>query len=280
MKTDTLFYKLLEAQPALLLHMAHLDSLVDVPYHFQSVELKEKAQRADGILLPDTEAGAGAIPDAPVIVCEVQFWADKLIYTRLVSETSLLLLQMPELTRFQMVLLLRSRSIDTGAGQWKSLCDDGVIHVVYLDEATEKEELFTTPEEQAAMLLMRMTVTPEHRPSDDEIISKLSARISQTKSLVLQKMFKDLFVSLYVSKYKTLTIQEVRAMIDTREIFDDIHESLAVQEYGQEQREEGKLEGKLEGVPKLLRLGLSVAQVADALDLPLDVVEGIHRHIA
>ncbi len=43
MKTDTLFYKLLEAQPALLLHMAHLDSLVDVPYHFQSVELKEKA---------------------------------------------------------------------------------------------------------------------------------------------------------------------------------------------------------------------------------------------
>jgi predicted transposase/invertase (TIGR01784 family) len=299
MKTDTLFYKLLEAQPSLLLRLARLDALANanVPYRFQSVELKEKAQRADGILLPD----AGAPADAPVIVCEVQFWADKLIYTRLVSETALLHLQMPEFTRFQMVLLLRSRSIDTDAGLWSPLRDAGAIHLVYLDEVTEHEELFSAPEEQAAILLMHLTVTPEDRTADDERIQKLSSTIAQTKSVALQAMFRDLFVSLYASKYKSLSLEEIRAMINTTEIFDDIHESLAVQQYGQELaikarsegrlegrlegklegkiegKLEGKIEGKLEGVPKLLALGLSVRQIADALELSITTIEDIQR---
>jgi predicted transposase YdaD len=92
MKTNTLFYKLLEPQPALLLHLANLREFADVPYRFQSVELKEKAQRTDCVLFPSD----GAPYDASVIVAEFQFWADKLIYTRLVSETALLHLQMPE----------------------------------------------------------------------------------------------------------------------------------------------------------------------------------------
>ena len=35
---------------------------------------------------------------------------------------------------------------------------------------------------------------------------------------------------------------------------------------------EGKLEGKLESIPRLLALGLSVAQIAHALDLDLEQV--------
>ncbi|MCU0424213.1 MAG: Rpn family recombination-promoting nuclease/putative transposase [Candidatus Kapabacteria bacterium] len=56
MKTDILFYKLLESQPALLLRLADLKELTAIPYRFHSVELKEKAQRTDGILLPDESA--------------------------------------------------------------------------------------------------------------------------------------------------------------------------------------------------------------------------------
>ncbi len=178
-----------------------------------------------------------------------------------------------------MVLVLRSRAIDCDAGVWTRLRDGGEIHVVYLDEVSVPESLATTPEEQAAMLLMHLTVTPQNRIHDDALLPKLTSTIAATKSIALQKMFKDLFVSLYISKYKTLTIQEVRAMIDTTDIFDDIHESLAVQEYGQEQREEGKLEGrlegKLEGVPRLFRLGLSAEQIADALEIPLDTVRAL-----
>jgi predicted transposase/invertase (TIGR01784 family) len=40
----------------------------------------------------------------------------------------------------------------------------------------------------------------------------------------------------------------------------------------QEGRQEGKLEGKLESIPRLLALGLSVEQIAQALDLDLEQV--------
>ncbi|MDB9545043.1 Rpn family recombination-promoting nuclease/putative transposase [Microcystis aeruginosa CS-1036] len=39
-----------------------------------------------------------------------------------------------------------------------------------------------------------------------------------------------------------------------------------------EGRQEGKLEGKLESIPRLLALGLSVEQIAQALDLDLEQV--------
>jgi predicted transposase/invertase (TIGR01784 family) len=287
MRTDTLFYKLFESQPSLLLRLAHLDELADIPYHFQSVELKEKAQRTDGVLLPDRERE----PSAPLIVCEVQFWEDSLIYTRLVSETSLLLLQMPEYRRFTMILLFRSRSLDTGASSWQALCDSGVLKVVYLDEATTAEisQIVHSPEEESALLLMRFTVSPENRTADDALIPHLVSKITATKSIALQKMFRDLFVSLYVSKYKTLTIQEVRAMIDTREIFDDIHESLAVQQYGEEVAAkvtakvtaevtakvtaEVAAKVRLENGIAMLRVGIPLEQVASILNLPLETLQ-------
>ncbi|WP_225893984.1 hypothetical protein [Atlanticothrix silvestris] len=40
----------------------------------------------------------------------------------------------------------------------------------------------------------------------------------------------------------------------------------------QEAKEEGKLEGKIEAVPRLLKLGLSLEQIAEALELEIDVV--------
>jgi predicted transposase/invertase (TIGR01784 family) len=278
-KTDILFYKLLESQPALLLRLADLNELTAIPYRFHSVELKEKAQRTDGILLPDE----GAPSDEPVIVSEFQFWADPLIFTRLVSETALLHLQMPQYSRFQMVLVLRSRAIDCDAGVWTRLREGGEIHVVYLDEVTAPETLASTPEEQAAMLLMQLTVTPHNRAQDDALLAALSTTIAATKSVALQKMFKDLFVSLYLSKYKTLTIDEIRAMIDTREIFDDIHESLAVRQYGEElvskatvkAKLEGKLEGKLESGIAMLRAGIPLEQVASILNLSPEMLQEV-----
>jgi DNA-directed RNA polymerase specialized sigma24 family protein len=78
---------------------------------------------------------------------------------------------------------------------------------------------------------------------------------------------------LYVSKYKNLSIDEVRAMIDTREIFDDIGESLAVQQYGQEVAEKVQREN----ATRLFRLGLSAEQIAEALDLPLETVTALQQ---
>jgi predicted transposase/invertase (TIGR01784 family) len=282
MKTDILFYKLLEAQPSLLLTLAHLEHLRSVSYRFQSLELKEKAHRTDGVLFPETTASE----DVPVIVCEVQFWADELIYSRLVNETAMLHLQMPEYKAFQMVLVLRSRSLDTDAGVWLPLRQSGAIQVIYLDELHTSLQPFSqqTPEEQAALLLINLTVTPENRTVDDALVPQLGSLIRAMESEPLRVLFRNLFVNLYASKYNHLTLDEVRAMIQMSEIFDDLHESLAVQqyakeyaqqyaqEYGQQQHLQGKLEGKLESAIALLNTGMSVEQVAAILDLSIEAI--------
>ncbi|MBE9075287.1 hypothetical protein IQ242_23125, partial [Microcystis sp. LEGE 08355] len=45
----------------------------------------------------------------------------------------------------------------------------------------------------------------------------------------------------------------------------------------QEGRQEGRQEGKLESIPRLLALGLSVEQIAQALDLDLEQVRQAAR---
>ncbi len=273
MRTDNLFYKLLEKQPHLALRLANLDVPPKAEYHFTAIELKQKAQRPDAVLLPNDAA-------LPVIVLEVQYWLDALIYTRLVSETALLHLQHPEYTHFQMLLFLRSRQIDVESGVWSSLLASDAIRVVYLDEITDNltQEPFRdsfAPDEQSALLLMHLTVTPENRSADDALVEQLATSIANSQSQAYQRLFKDLFVSLYVSKYKNLTIQEVRAMIDTREIFDDIGESLAVQQYGQEVAEKVVAQKQAEIVSRMLEANYSIEQIASIVDLPLQAIREI-----
>lgn len=68
--------------------------------------------------------------------------------------------------------------------------------------------------------------------------------------------------------YKLFEMQPF-AMIDATEIFDDIHESVAVQQYAQE--------NKLKSVPSLLQFGLSIQQIAEALKLPVETIEAARQ---
>lgn len=51
-----------------------------------------------------------------------------------------------------------------------------------------------------------------------------------------------------------------------------LKDTKAYQEAFEEGRRRGKLKGKLETVPKFLALGLTVEQIAQALDLPVEEV--------
>ncbi|MFB2919159.1 MULTISPECIES: hypothetical protein [Aerosakkonema] len=61
---------------------------------------------------------------------------------------------------------------------------------------------------------------------------------------------------------------EVEAMFG----LSDLKKTRYFQEVVEEAKLEGKLEGKLETVPRLLQLGLSVQQIAIALELDMEVV--------
>jgi predicted transposase YdaD len=169
-----------------------------------------------------------------------------------------------------MVIFFKNRSVDTGARVWQPIVESGTLHVVYLDEATEQiaEDLSTTSlEEHITSLLARLTVTPENRQTDSAVVQALRGAVVSLASPERRRFFTELFVNLFFSKYRTLNTEEIRAMIDTREIFDDIGESRAVQEYAQEYAQEQSAKTTIANAVALVRAGINLEQVASILHL-------------
>jgi predicted transposase YdaD len=271
MKTDILFYKLIEVEPALLLHLANIIPPPNVRYQFQAIELKDVAKRTDAVLVPDST-------EAPLIIAEVQYWRDETIFHRTVNEAARLLLKMPDYTRLQMVVIFPYEATHPGSSVWQGLEASGVLRVVIVERALEQMSdnpsatAFATPEEQSALQLIRWTITPQNEADDRAMLQTFSANVAATKNQALQRMFRDLFVSLYTSKYKHLSLDEVRAMINTAEIFDDIRESLAVQQYGEEVAAQVASQVRMENGLAMLNAGISLAQTASILNLSEDAL--------
>lgn len=53
----------------------------------------------------------------------------------------------------------------------------------------------------------------------------------------------------------------------------DLKQTRVYQEGVEEGKEEGRQEGRIESIPRLLKLGLSIEQIAQGLDLDLKVVK-------
>ena len=77
MKTDTLFYEIFQMQPRLLLELAGQEGNDIGAYDFRSVEIKQTAQRIDGLLIPKVDR-----LNSPVYFNEIQFQKDVEIYHR------------------------------------------------------------------------------------------------------------------------------------------------------------------------------------------------------
>ena len=90
MKTDSLFYRLFQAMPALALELAGLTGSERAAYQFRSEEIKQTAFRLDGVLIPATE-----VREAPVVFVEVQYQPDEGFYGRFFAEILLYLYRCP-----------------------------------------------------------------------------------------------------------------------------------------------------------------------------------------
>jgi predicted transposase/invertase (TIGR01784 family) len=80
-----------------------------------------------------------------------------------------------------------------------------------------------------------------------------------------QKQLLELIETILVYKLPNISREEIEAMFGLNE--------LKQTRVYQEAKQEGRFEAKLEAVPKLLTLGLSVEQIAQALDLDIAQVQ-------
>jgi predicted transposase YdaD len=262
MRTDIIYYALFEYNPAIAIALAGLPLETAKEYQFASVELKQYAHRADGILLPK-------FPDLPALIVEVQFQRDEQIYDRLVSESAVFRLQKPEYPFLRMVLLLAHRSLDVDPYPWNALVESGAIQVVYLDEITLDEI------DEAASLLMRLTVSPHRIHEDTPIVERFRGVIKSITDVRMQDFFSDLFVILYSTKYTFLSKEEVMNMIDMRKMSEGIENTSIIQAIIElKSRDQRRVD-----IERMLRLGMTQELIISALDVAPELVEEIRQTI-
>jgi len=80
MHTDPLFYRLFQERPETAFELSGEPLPPGCAYTMHAEELKQTAQRLDGILLPDCDD-----PQAPLVFIEAQFYADAAFYRRWLS---------------------------------------------------------------------------------------------------------------------------------------------------------------------------------------------------
>jgi predicted transposase/invertase (TIGR01784 family) len=138
------------------------------------------------------------------------------------------------------------------------------VRRIYLDELEEAAEhslgvgvvkLVIEPEETAGQLARHLIEQAQQQLSDE----------------AAQRDLINLIETIIVYKLPQKSREEIAAMLGLSE--------LKKTRFYQEVLEEGKQEGKLETVPELLRLGLTSEQIAEALKLPLELVQKTAQQI-
>ena len=275
MKTDALYLNLFETTPSLALRLAGYDSERGNEYTCTSGELK-RSFRVDVVLTPPPDS------NLPLVLAEVQFHRKTDIYHRIVASYAIARIQQEEEGReVRMAIFFKDRSVDTGADVWRSLVNDGILQVVYLDEITRGAlPPALSVEEQASLLLIRLTVSPEEQAADEALAAEFGRTLRPLQGEILYEQFRDFFVNLFVSKYENLSLTEILAMIDSTEIFDDIGKSRAVREYAETQVQKAQAATRMESALAMLAAGIPLEQVANILHLPQAAIESARQAAA
>ncbi|MFN3562398.1 MAG: DUF2887 domain-containing protein [Chloroherpetonaceae bacterium] len=303
MKTDKLIYSIFQESPETALALLGYDEELARRYAFQSIEVKEKSYRIDGVLLPDS-------PELPVIILEVQFQTDEFIYERILSETLIFRAQNRQFPNTQMVVIFASRSLDKGAGMLVPLVDSNVIRPIYLDEVLNEET------RNLGQMLLQLMVKKSSLAADLEVAKAFKRILDEPEvSYARRRFFLNLLINLFLDKHEPLTYEELAAMIEMEEIFDfsnnrlvhdiarrkiapaiaqemakdiakemakDIAKEMAkdiakdmAKDIAKDMAQEIARAKQLAEIPALRRFGLTNEQIAEALQLPLSEVERI-----
>ncbi|MFB8788254.1 MAG: Rpn family recombination-promoting nuclease/putative transposase [Potamolinea sp.] len=264
MKTDTIFYSLFQAFPSIFFELINRSPEEAVSYEFTSREVKQLAFRLDGLFLPKTNES-----DKPFYLVEVQFQPDASLYYRIFAELFLFLRQYQPSHPWQIVVIYPNRSIEQETSlQFAELLAMNWVRRIYLDELPE------VPETSLGVGVVKLVVESEDRAGELARCLIETAQQQLTDEAVQRDLI-NLIETIIVYKLPQKSREEIAAMLGLSEL----KKTRFYQEVIEEGKQEGKQEGKLETVSELLRLGLTLEQIAGALKLPLELVQQAAQQI-
>jgi predicted transposase/invertase (TIGR01784 family) len=268
-KTDSIFYSLFQAFPSIFFELINHSPEEAASYEFTSREVKQLAFRLDGLFLPKANE-----PDKPFYLVEVQFQPDASLYYRLFAELFLFLRQYQPSHPWQIVVIYPNRSIEREPSlHFGNLLVLNQVTRIYLDELGEAAErslgvgvvkLVIEPEETAGELARHLIEQAQQQLTDEAV----------------QRDLINLIETIIVYKLPHKSREEIAAMLGLSELKKTRFYQEVLEEGKQEGIEEGKQRAKLETISRLLPMGLSLEQIAQALDLPLELVQTTVRKIS
>ncbi|MDM9586209.1 Rpn family recombination-promoting nuclease/putative transposase [Nostoc sp. GT001] len=270
MQTDKIFYSLFQAFPSIFFAIIG-DTTANVnAYQFVSVELKETAFRIDGVFIPTSET-----TNQPLYFVEVQFQLDSNFYRRFFAEIFLYLRQNESVNFWRAVVIYPQRSLDPNDRlPYQLLLDSSQVQRIYLDELDSTEN-------SLQVAIVKLIIEREETALDKgrELILQARQELADEST---SKQIVELIETILLYKFTRLSREELAEMLGIDEEFKKTRMYQSIKEDGLEEgrqegrqkgRQEGRQEAKLEAIPRLLALGLSVEQVAVALDLTVAQVE-------
>jgi predicted transposase/invertase (TIGR01784 family) len=206
MKTDSLFYRIFQTAPGIVLELAGASPSEAIGYEFRSVELKQTAFRIDGVLIPTQDN-----QNQPTYFVEVQFQRDDRLYHRFFAELFLYLAQNPNTADWRGVLIYFDRSIrPEQTPLYQQLIDSDKVQEIYL---TELENLDTL---SLGIRLIKLIVEPE--PTSINQAKALIERSDQGSTFGLsQTEILDLVETILIYKFNS-SREEVANMIKLYEL--------------------------------------------------------------
>jgi predicted transposase/invertase (TIGR01784 family) len=242
MKTDSLFYRLFQAYPAVLFELLGQPSETAQGYRFQSVEVKQLAFRIDGVFISD-------LVNQPIYFLEVQFQKDEQFYERTLSEIFLYLGQSNSEREWQFVILFAKRSIAPPLPvAYRLLLPN--IKIIYLTE------LAKTANQTLGIQAIDLVVCSL---AEAKIKAPMLLAMSQNlRDEGLRRVMIDLIESVLIYKFDRLSREELEAMFGLSELkqtrfYQEARsegEQIGIQKGEQIGRQEGKRE---EAIALILR---------------------------
>ncbi|BAY80943.1 hypothetical protein NIES267_04080 [Calothrix parasitica NIES-267] len=256
MKTDSIFYRLFKEFPSIFFELIGDSPQIADDYEFSSVEIKQTAFRIDGVFLPNQGE------ENPIYFVEVQFQTDEEIYLRLFSEVSLYLRQNKPKNPWRAIVIYPSRSIDTAnINHYSEFFASGRVNRIYLDELGETTSL------PVGIATIKLIIEDENTAivAAKDLIARTQQQINIEQQ---QRQLLELIETILVYKFPRMNRKEIEAMFG----LSDLKQTRVYQEGVEEGKEEGIQQGRIESIPRLLKLGLSIEQIAQGLDLDLEQV--------
>jgi predicted transposase/invertase (TIGR01784 family) len=266
LKTDPIFYRLFQTVPSIFFELINHPPEEAEVYQFSSVEIKQTSFRIDGLFLPKENH-----PELPIYFVEVQFKPDKNFYSRFFTETFMYLDKTELPQNWQGVIIYPSSSLDVGKTErYMELLESGRVRRIYLDEL--RTETLSIGLETVQLII----------ESEETVAAKAKQLIGQVRRQIFddvtQEELINLIETIIVYKLSTKSREEIAIMLG----LDEFKQSRLYLEIFQEGQQEGLQQGLQEGerraklaVRRLLALGLSVEQIATALELELEQVQQI-----